>query len=213
MGLNNSLKLTISYITFYSRVEYLSQDPFLCELRLFTEVRREMWPCLLLTPTSIAVILPLHASSHHAGASHRNVWVPMQRKLFMSTPLGQRAPQLPSPRKGRYIPEAEMETHVQNTARELGFDEQQAVKLGACGRNIYSMGCGYHPTTVTTLEQVCGRASEQAWAVLLLRCMSGAMPRLRSEFTASARMAAARASQQQSCRTQTKKPTPTPRPG
>ena len=97
------------------------------------------------------------------------------------------------PRAVRYIPEAEMETLVRDAALRLDFDEGQADMLGACGRNIYAMGCGYHPTTVTIFEEICGANANEAWATLLLRCVEGTMPRLRSEATATARMNAARA--------------------
>ena len=86
-----------------------------------------------------------------------------------------------------------MESLVREAAIGLDFDEGQANMLGACGRNIYAMGCGYHPTTVTILEEICNANTQESWAILLLRCLEGTMPRLRSEATATARMNAARA--------------------
>ncbi|KAL1510587.1 hypothetical protein AB1Y20_006888 [Prymnesium parvum] len=96
-------------------------------------------------------------------------------------------------RSVRYISEAEMEAHVLQAARRMEFDEDQARMVGACGRNIYALGCGYHPTTHTILEEICEANEAEAWAVLLRGCLRGTMSRLRSEATASARMDAARA--------------------
>ena len=88
-----------------------------------------------------------------------------------------------------------MEDKLHAAAVKSGFAEDQALMLAACGRNIYAIGSGYHPNTVTVLEEICRPAAEEedgGWAVLLLRCLDGSMPRLRSEPTANARMAAAR---------------------
>jgi hypothetical protein len=93
----------------------------------------------------------------------------------------------------RYIPETEMEKFVREAALQLDFDDGQARMLGACGRNIYAMDCGYPPTTVTILEEICSANADESWAALLSRCLDGSMPRLRSEATATARMNAARA--------------------
>lgn len=88
-----------------------------------------------------------------------------------------------------------MKEHVQAAATAQGFDEAQAVMLGSCGRNIYAFGCDYHPTTITLMQELCRGPAEagEAWAVLLLRCVAGQMPRLRSAETATARMKAAEA--------------------
>lgn len=87
---------------------------------------------------------------------------------------------------------------VEQAAVAKGFDAEQATMLAACSRNIYAVGCGYHPSIVTSLEEICkGPAADGAgWAVLLLRCLDGQMPRLRSAETAAARLGAARAAAQ-----------------
>ena len=93
----------------------------------------------------------------------------------------------------RYIPEEEMEALAYNASLEKGFEPSQALMLAACCRNIYAIGAGYHPTTVTLLEEVCKAQAKTgaAWAVLMLELLAGRMPRLRSEKTANARSAAA----------------------
>ena len=104
-------------------------------------------------------------------------------------------PKAPRQRAVRYIPEEEMQAHVLAAATDAGFEEGQAMMLAACGRNIYAIGSGYHPNVVTILEEICRSAAAKedgGWAILLQRCLDGSMPRLRSEQTANARMAAAR---------------------
>ena len=93
----------------------------------------------------------------------------------------------------RYITEDEMETLTYNASLQKGFEPSQAMMLAACTRNIYSIGTGYHPTTVTLIEEVCKEQAKEgaAWAVLMLELLAGRMPRLRSEKTAAARSAAA----------------------
>ena len=93
----------------------------------------------------------------------------------------------------RYIPEQEMEQLAYNASLEQGFEESQAMMLAACCRNIYAIGAGYHPTTVTLIEEVCKAqaAKGEPWAVLMLELLAGRMPKLRSEKTAVARSAAA----------------------
>ena len=88
-----------------------------------------------------------------------------------------------------------MQENVQAAAIAQGFDEAQAVMLASCGRNMYALGCDYHPSTTTLLQELCRAPAEagEPWALLLLRCVAGQMPRLRSAETAAARMAAARA--------------------
>lgn len=88
-----------------------------------------------------------------------------------------------------------MQDLVLNAAREQGFEQTQALMLASCARNMYAIGCGYHPNTMTLLQEICRQPAEQgeAWAVLLLRCVAGQMPRLRSAETAQVRMAAAKA--------------------
>ena len=90
-----------------------------------------------------------------------------------------------------------MEGLVEAAAKAQGFDEAQAIMLAACGRNMYALGCDYHPSTITLLQELCRGPAEagEGWAVLLLRCIAGQMPRLRSAETAAARMAAAKAAQ------------------
>jgi hypothetical protein len=97
--------------------------------------------------------------------------------------------------KVRYLREQEMESFVQEAAAAQGFDETQSIMLASCARNIYSMGCNYHPSTITLLQEICREPAEQgeSWAILLLRCAAGQMPRLRSKDTADVRMAAAKA--------------------
>lgn len=93
----------------------------------------------------------------------------------------------------RYIPEQEMEQLAYNASLEQGFEEPQALMLAACCRNIYAIGSGYHPTTVTLIEEVCKTQADKGepWAVLMIELLAGRMPKLRSEATAVARSAAA----------------------
>ena len=95
----------------------------------------------------------------------------------------------------RYITESEMETEVRAAALAQGFEETQAAMLGSCGRNIYAIGCEYHPTTGTMLQELCQEPAKsgEAWALVLLRCVDGQMPRLRSNDAARVRIEAARA--------------------
>ena len=59
-----------------------------------------------------------------------------------------------------------------------GFDDGQAQMLVACGRNIYAIGCDYHPNTITLLQNLPKPADKgESWAVLLSRCLGGQMPR------------------------------------
>ena len=140
---------------------------------------------LLLPVACLSVILPGPIGHHYATARSRPLGM-----ISMDASANRR----PTTRRAvRYITAREMEANVQEAAREMGFDEGQALMLGSCGRNIYAMGCGYHMTTRTILEEICSNAADEPWALLLQRCMDGSMPRLRSEATASARMAAARA--------------------
>ena len=103
--------------------------------------------------------------------------------------------QAPASRKVsvRYITEEEMEALAYNASLQKGFEPSQAMMLAACTRNIYAIGTGYHPTTVTLIEEVCKEQAKtgEAWAVLMLELLAGRMPRLRSEKTAAARSAAA----------------------
>ena len=55
----------------------------------------------------------------------------------------------------RYITEEEMEALAYNASLQKGFEPSQAMMLAACTRNIYAIGTGYHPTTVTLIEEVC----------------------------------------------------------
>ena len=98
-----------------------------------------------------------------------------------------------------------MEERVQAAALAQGFDEAQAVMLASCGRNMYALGCDYHPSTITLLQELCRKPAEEgeAWATLLLRCIAGQMPRLRSSETAKARMAAAKAAAERRRRSST----------
>ena len=88
-----------------------------------------------------------------------------------------------------------MQDLVEKAAVAQGFDEAQAIMLASCGRNMYALGCDYHPSTITLLEELCKGPADagEAWAILLQRCVAGQMPRLRSAETATARMAAAKA--------------------
>ena len=91
-----------------------------------------------------------------------------------------------------------MQDHVRAAAVEQGFEEAQAEMLAACARNIYAIGCQYHPNTITILQEICKRASSdgEPWALLLQRCISGQMGRLRSDESAVARLQAARSAAQ-----------------
>ena len=88
-----------------------------------------------------------------------------------------------------------MEENVRGAALAQGFDETRAVMLASCGRNMYALGCDYHPNTITLLQELCRAPAEagEPWATLLLRCVAGQMPRLRSAETAQVRMRAAKA--------------------
>ena len=109
----------------------------------------------------------------------------------------------------RYITEQEMESEVRAAAMSQGFDEAKAAMLASCGRNIYSIGCEYHPSTLTVLEELCKPASREGetWALVLLRCMSGQMPRLRSLDAARIRLDAARAAARRRKRANDAQPT------
>ena len=98
-----------------------------------------------------------------------------------------------APRSVRYIPEEDMELEVRAAALDQGFDELQADMLASCARNVYSIGCEYHPNTATLLQELCaaGAAKDDAWALMLQRCLQGEMPRLRSNDAARVRMEAA----------------------
>ena len=99
----------------------------------------------------------------------------------------------PKKRSVRYLREDEMEAHVAAAAREQGLDDSAAKMIAACSRNIYALGCLYHPDTVARIASVCSPAAKagEPWAILLTNCIAGKMPRLRSQATAAARMAAA----------------------
>jgi hypothetical protein len=103
--------------------------------------------------------------------------------------------QAPASRKVsvRYIKEDQMEALAYNASLQEGFEPSTAMMLAACTRNIYAIGTGYHPTTVTLIEKVCREQAKEgaAWAMLMLEVLAGRMPRLRSEKTAAARSAAA----------------------
>ena len=88
-----------------------------------------------------------------------------------------------------------MQQLVMEAAVAQGFDDGQAQMLASCGRNIYAIGCDYHPNTITLLQELCQKPADkgESWAVLLSRCLGGQMPRLRSTETARIRMAAAKA--------------------
>ena len=57
------------------------------------------------------------------------------------------------------------------------------------------LSCAHSPSTITLLQEICREPAQQgeSWAILLLRCVAGQMPRLRSAETAGVRMAAAKA--------------------
>jgi len=98
-----------------------------------------------------------------------------------------------APRSVRYIPEEDMELEVRAAALNQGFDELQADMLASCARNVYAIGCEYHPNTATLLQELCAApaAKGDAWALMLQRCLQGEMPRLRSNDAARVRMEAA----------------------
>ena len=108
---------------------------------------------------------------------------------------GRAAPGGGAPRTVRYITEVEMQTEVLAAAKAQGFDDGQAAMLSACGRNIYAIGCEYHANTATLLQELCKEPAGkgEAWALVLLRCLSGQMPRLRSNDAARVRIEAAAA--------------------
>ena len=98
------------------------------------------------------------------------------------------------PRSIRYIGEDEMESLIIGAAKAGGAPDDKAAMIGAIGRNIYGIGCTYPMASVRKLEQICLEPAKEgeAWALLMLQCARGKLPRLRSESTASARMRAAR---------------------
>ena len=88
-----------------------------------------------------------------------------------------------------------MQSFLMTAALEQGFEETQATMLASCGRNIYAIGCEYHPNTYTMLQEICQVAARKGapWAQLMVRCIDGQMPRLRSYETATMRLTAAKA--------------------
>lgn len=104
------------------------------------------------------------------------------------------APLMQQRKSVRYIPESEMQQCLNAAALAQGLDETRAVVLAACGRNIYGIGSIYGEETMLLLERVCIEPAKagESWALLMLQCLRGKLPRLRSESTATARMAAAR---------------------
>jgi hypothetical protein len=156
-----------------------------------------LWLLLLSAAGSGALLLPT-APWHHASPAC--AYARIGRAPLLCAPTrgrgrgggrGGRGAGAP-PVKVRYIPEAEMQESVRTRALEKGFEPGTAAMLGSCACNIYSMGCQYHPNTVTMLEELCKDTPDQPWAVLLLRCITGKLPRLRSADTASVRMQAAK---------------------
>ena len=43
---------------------------------------------------------------------------------------------------------------VREAALKMGIAEAEAVMLAACGRNIYALGCIYHPDIPKRLQEV-----------------------------------------------------------
>ena len=66
----------------------------------------------------------------------------------------------PKKRSVRYLREDEMEAHVAAAAREQGLDDSAAKMIAACSRNIYALGCLYHPDTVARIASVCSPAAK-----------------------------------------------------
>jgi hypothetical protein len=94
----------------------------------------------------------------------------------------------------RYISESEMESHVRGAALEQGVPSAEAQMYASCARNIYGLGCVYSAETLSRIEEILvppAKAGE-GWALLMIQCARGLLPRLRSEPTALARMKAAR---------------------
>ena len=79
-------------------------------------------------------------------------------------------------------------------ALEQGVTPSVAQMYASCSRNIYGLGCVYSTETLGAIERILvppAKAGE-GWALLMLQCARGMLPRLRSEPTALARMRAAR---------------------
>ena len=97
-------------------------------------------------------------------------------------------------RKVRYISEGEMQELLCASGKAQGMDPARAMMLAAVGRNIYGIGSVYPAETVAELQKLCVVPARQGepWALLMINCLRGKLPRLRSESTASARMAAAK---------------------
>ena len=135
-----------------------------------------MLGAILLVPSLGFNLLPVLPGSRQVARVDARMQAPASRKVSV-----------------RYITEDEMEALAYNASLQKGFEPSQAMMLAACTRNIYAIGTGYHPTTVTLIEEVCKEQAKEgaAWAVLMLELLAGRMPRLRSEKTAAARSAAA----------------------
>jgi len=141
---------------------------------------------VLLAPLfATAALLPtpqLHALRHTTTASPR-------------TPSSPALDETPKPRPSvRYITESEMEVFVRTAAIEQGVPPAEAQMYASCSRNIYGIGCVYPSETIKRIEDILiapAKAGE-GWALLMLQCERGLLPRLRSEPTALARMRAAR---------------------
>lgn len=94
----------------------------------------------------------------------------------------------------RYISESEMESHVRGAALEQGVPPAEAQMYASCARNIYGLGCVYSAETLSRIEKILVAPAKtgEGWALLMIQCARGMLPRLRSEPTALARMKAAR---------------------
>ena len=156
---------------------YLSRDdlPMSADSRPAAPVA-VMLGAILLVPSLGFNLLPVLPGGRQVARVDARMQAPASRKVSV-----------------RYISEEEMEALAYNASLQKGFEPSQAMMLAACTRNIYAIGTGYHPTTVTLIEEVCKEQAKEgaAWAVLMLELLAGRMPRLRSEKTAAARSAAA----------------------
>ena len=144
--------------------------------RAASMMARALVALLLVVPSLGFSLLPVLPGGRQAARVDARLQAPAGRKVSV-----------------RYITEDEMEALAYNASLQKGFEPSQAMMLAACTRNIYAIGTGYHPTTVTMIEEVCKEQAKEgaAWAVLMLELLAGRMPRLRSEKTAAARSAAA----------------------
>lgn len=143
---------------------------------------------LMPQPLATGALLAQPLAPRSAAAAARSARSPA---VFLSEDGGAAARQSQSV---RYITEGEMEEAVRTAALEQGLPAAEAQMYASCSRNIYGIGCVYPNVTLASIEEILLPAAKagEGWALLMLQCARGKLPRLRSEGTALARMRAAR---------------------